>query len=264
MRILRNVRRTISRFVSGLAGALLRCPSLVWLATRRSGAPCTASRQTRQNREIVLRTFLSAWLLPVLIAGVLVGCEKARQDMYDQPKYKPMARSDLFDNGTSARVPPEGTVAHAQGPFSGTSSGRVGIDEVQGAAAALAAQSMPYPVTRELLLRGQERYSIYCLPCHSPVGDGDGLIARRGFPHPPSYHTDRLRQAPDRHFFDVMTNGYGIMYPYADRVEPEDRWAIVAYIRALQLSQHADVHNLPGDIAARLPARQGERKGARK
>ncbi len=103
-------------------------------------------------------------------------------------------------------------------------------------------------------MRGQERYSIYCLPCHSAVGDGDGWIARRGFPHPPSYHEERLRQAPDRHFFDVITNGYGIMYSYADRVEPADRWAIVAYIRALQLSQHAPVDTLPAEVRARLPA----------
>jgi mono/diheme cytochrome c family protein len=187
---------------------------------------------------------------------LLAGCEKAAQNMYDQPKYKPMARSELFDNGTSARVPPEGTVAHAAGAFAGTSSGRSGTEDVAGRAAALSAQSIPYPVTRELLRRGQERYAIYCLPCHSPLGDGDGLIARRGFPHPPSYHIDRLRNAPDRHFFDVISNGYGIMYSYADRVEPEDRWAIVAYIRALQLSQHARVQDLPPDAASHLPPRE--------
>jgi mono/diheme cytochrome c family protein len=200
----------------------------------------------------------------VAVPMVLCGCEKAKQDMYDQPKYKPMARSDLFDNGTSARTPPQGTVAAAQGPFSGTSSGRVGADEIVRRDAAINAKTMPYPITRQLLLRGQERYTIYCLPCHSPVGDGDGLITRRGFPHPPSYHSDRLRQAPDRHFFDVISNGYGIMYSYADRVEPEDRWAIVAYIRALQLSQHADVRQLPGDLAARLPVLQNGSRGAGK
>jgi mono/diheme cytochrome c family protein len=197
----------------------------------------------------------------LLSLALLAACERAKQDMYDQPKYKPMARSDLFDNGTSARAPPEGTAVHAQGPFSGTSSGRIGTEDTARRTAALAAQSIPYPITRQLLLRGQERYAIYCMPCHSPAGDGDGLIARRGFPHPPSYHIDRLRQAPDRHFFDVISNGYGIMYSYADRVEPEDRWAIVAYIRALQLSQHADARNLPTDLAARLPALPGKQEG---
>ncbi|HJU71474.1 MAG TPA: cytochrome c [Paucimonas sp.] len=182
------------------------------------------------------------------------ACEKAKQDMYDQPKYKPMAPSSLFADGSSARPLPPGSVPHAQGPFAGTSSGRVGEDAVRRDLVALQAKNMPYPVTRQLLLRGQERYSIYCLPCHSPAGDGDGLIARRGFPHPPTYHSDRLRQAPDRHLFDVITNGYGIMYSYADRVDAPDRWAIVAYIRALQLSQHAAVRDLPPDMRARLAA----------
>lgn len=197
--------------------------------------------------------------LPLLLCAFLplAACEKAKQDMYDQPRYKPMARSSLFEDGTSARPSPEGSVPYAKGRFSGTSSGRLGEDEVERDAAALKAKTIPYPITEQLLRRGQDRYSIYCLPCHSPVGDGDGLITRHGFPHPPSYHTDRLRQAPDRHFFDVMTNGYGIMYSYADRVEPPDRWAIVAYIRTLQLSQHADMQNLPPDVRARLPVEEG-------
>jgi mono/diheme cytochrome c family protein len=90
------------------------------------------------------------------------------------------------------------------------------------------------------------------VPCHSPLGDGDGPVARRGFPHPPSYHEQRLRDAPDRHFFDVITHGHGVMYPYGDRVAPEDRWAIVAYIRALQLSQHAPLAQLPAGLRERI------------
>ena len=192
----------------------------------------------------------------LLLSAVLLlaACEKARQDMYDQPKYKPLAASSLFEDGSSARTPPAAPLPYAKGPFSGTSSGRIGSEAVAKEAAAQDAPTNPYPVTPQLLVRGQERYSIYCLPCHSAVGDGDGWITRRGFPHPPSYHEERLRQAPDRHFFDVITNGYGIMYPYADRVEPADRWAIVAYIRALQLSQHAAADALPADVRARLPA----------
>jgi mono/diheme cytochrome c family protein len=131
-------------------------------------------------------------------------------------------------------------VAAAGGAFAGTSSGRVGAELESDRAKAEAAKTMPYPVTMQLLRRGQDRFNIYCEPCHSPIGDGDGMVARRGFPHPPSYHIDRLRAAPDRHFYDVMTQGYGVMRSYADRVAPEDRWAIVAYIRALQLSQYAD------------------------
>jgi mono/diheme cytochrome c family protein len=102
------------------------------------------------------------------------------------------------------------------------------------------------PVTLELLERGQERFRIYCTPCHSELGDGHGMVVQRGFPPPPSYHTERLRQAPVQHLYDVMTQGYGAMYPFADRVRPEDRWAIAAYIRALQRSQSATA----GDISA--------------
>jgi mono/diheme cytochrome c family protein len=185
---------------------------------------------------------------------------KARQDMYDQPKYEPMERSKFFSDGTSARPLPPDSLLHAQGPFAGTSSGRIGEEAVLRDRAAMNAEAIPYPVTMQLLKRGQERYSIYCLPCHGPVGGGDGLVARRGFPHPASYHSEGLRQAPDRHFFNVITNGYGIMYSYADRVEPPDRWAIVAYIRTLQLSQHADVSLLPPELQKRLPATNEEVK----
>jgi len=103
------------------------------------------------------------------------------------------------------------------------------------------------PVTLALLERGQDRFRIYCTPCHSELGDGRGMIVQRGFPPPPSYHTDRLREAPVQHFYDVITNGYGAMYSFADRVQPEDRWAIAAYIRALQRSQHATLADVAAD-----------------
>lgn len=186
------------------------------------------------------------------LAACMSGCEKAKQDMYDQPKYKPFARSELFADGNSSRPLPDNSVPYSNGPFAGTSSGRIGTDKVDDDIAASNAKTNPYPITLQLLRHGQERYEIYCMPCHSPAGDGDGLIARRGFPHPPSYHIERLRQAPDRHFFDVMSKGYGIMYSYADRIAPPDRWAIVAYIRALQLSQNADANSLPPDAREHL------------
>jgi mono/diheme cytochrome c family protein len=105
----------------------------------------------------------------------------------------------------------------------------------------------PPPVTPALLARGEQRFHIYCEPCHDPLGYGNGIIVQRGFPHPPSYHSDELRNAPNRHFYDVITNGYGAMYSYASRVAPVDRWAIIAYIRALQASQDARLADVPAD-----------------
>jgi mono/diheme cytochrome c family protein len=193
----------------------------------------------------------------VLALCLLAACEGARQDMYDQPRYKPFAASPLFEDGASARTPPPGAVPHARGAFAGSSGGRAGTQAVLADQHAQAAENNPFPPDLSLLRRGQERYAIYCLPCHSAAGDGDGLVVRRGFPAPPSYHIERLRAAPDRHFYDVISKGYGIMYPYADRIEPADRWAIVAYIRALQLSQHADAATLPPPLRAQLPGEGG-------
>jgi len=191
----------------------------------------------------------------ILVALLLLaGCERAKQDMYDQPRYKTFAASTLFPDGASARTPPAGTQPRARGAFSDSTGGRKGGTAVQEDIAAETAQANPYPVDLRLLERGRERYMIYCLPCHSPVGDGDGLVVRRGFPAPPTYHQPRLREAPDRHIYDVITNGYGVMVPYADRIEPADRWAIVAFIRALQLSQNAPADGLPPDVRAKLDA----------
>ncbi len=188
------------------------------------------------------------------LAGLLLaGCERVMHDMYQQPRLDPGEPSTLFPNGKGSRAPVPGTVLRAMGDLAATSGGRRGEREVAERVAAYEATALP-PVTEPLLKRGQERYAIYCLPCHSPVGDGDGPVVRRGFPAPPSYHQPRLREAPDRYFFDVITHGYGIMVPYQDRVTPEDRWAIVAYIRALQLSQHAPAAVLPAKLQARLGA----------
>ena len=176
--------------------------------------------------------------------ALVAGCEKIARNMYEQPRYKPMQESRLFPDDTSARSPVPGTIAASRGVLAGTSSGRAGAEEEALNAKLEKAQTIPFPITLELLRRGQQRFNIYCAPCHSRVGDGDGMVARRGFPHPPSYHTDRLRNAPDRHFYDVITNGYGVMFSYANRIDPKDRWAIVAYIRALQLSQYARVEDL--------------------
>jgi mono/diheme cytochrome c family protein len=175
------------------------------------------------------------------------------KDMYVQPKLGPDAASPLFADGKGSRPPPPGSLAVASGDLAATSSGRHGRDEIAARDAALAASAVP-ATDLALLQRGQSRYDIYCSPCHSRLGDGDGMVARRGFPHPPSFHQARLRAAPDRHFFDVISQGYGAMPSYADRVTPQDRWAIVAYVRALQLSQDASVASLSSQLQAALRA----------
>ena len=170
-------------------------------------------------------------LLSVCSAAFISGCHT---DMWVQPKTEPLRRSEFFADGMASRPLMPGTIArgHArldEGYFTGAVNGRW-LDDI------------PMPVTQELVERGQERFDIYCSPCHGRVGDGNGMISKRGFDlrRPVgNYHTDRLRKMPAGHFYDVITNGYGTMYSYASRVEPQDRWAIVAYIRALQLSQMA-------------------------
>lgn len=168
---------------------------------------------------------MSARAVLASFALLLTGCDD--QSMRQQKRYETYAPSQLWPDGTSARPLPEGVVA-------------------QGDPARAAQATNPPEVTSVLLARGRERYEIFCTPCHGIDGRGDGMIVQRGFPKPPSYHSDRLRAAPARYMFDVITNGYGVMYSYAARVSPEDRWAIVAYIRALQLSQHARIAEVPG------------------
>lgn len=166
------------------------------------------------------------------LALFVAGCHT---DMWRQPRQEPLDASEFFADGQANRPLVPGTVArdHLREDdafFTGVRA-KKWIDEI------------PLPVTKELLRRGQERFNIYCTPCHGRLGDGNGMIAHRGFSlrRPPgNYHTDRLRNMPAGHFYDVITNGYGAMFSYASRVEPQDRWAIVAYIRALQLSQNAD------------------------
>ena len=194
-----------------------------------------------------------ATLAALLTLGALVGCERQMRDMYSQPKLDPGEASPLFADGKASRPPPPGAVVRTMGDLAATSSGRRDDGELMRREAASAALQPP-ALGEALLQRGRERFSIYCLPCHGALGDGNGPVALRGFPHPPTFHQPRLRAAPDRHLFDVITQGYGVMVPYADRVTPEDRWAIVAYLRALQLSQHATFAELPSSLQARLRA----------
>ena len=169
-------------------------------------------------------------------ALALAGC---RQDMHDQPRYKPLAATDFFGDGRSARPVVDGTVARGHLRIDAALyTGKVGDQDVD---------VFPFPITRADLLRGQERFNIYCSPCHSRIGDGNGMVVRRGFRQAASYHTEKLIKAPVGHFFDVMTNGFGAMPSYASRIEPQDRWRIAAYIRALQFSQNARIEDVPQD-----------------
>jgi len=186
----------------------------------------------------------------------LSACEKGMHDMYHQPRFDPLDASTLWSDGAAARAPVPGSEISARGGFAVSSSGHEGYQLAARWDRDAYATSNPYPLSAALLERGRERYEIYCAPCHGVLGDGDGYIVHRGFPAPPSYHIERLRQAPDRHFVDVIAQGYGLMYPYADRVSPADRWAIVAYIRALQVSQHAPAALLSAADRTRLESGQ--------
>ena len=165
--------------------------------------------------------------------------------MNDQPRHEPLEASSFFADGAASRRPVPGTIA--RGDRRGDQAFYSGVDPAGG----FVAQS-PFPIDKELLERGRERYDIYCSPCHSRVGDGRGMIVLRGFKQPPSLHSERLRGQPIGYFVDVITNGFGIMPSYAAQVKPRDRWAIAAYIGALQLSQYARAKDLSSDDAAAL------------
>jgi mono/diheme cytochrome c family protein len=185
-------------------------------------------------RSSVLLAKVAFWVSVPLAAILVAGC---RQDMHVQPRYEPEDPSSFFADGRSERPPVEGTVAR----------GQLRTDELlyTGRVNGAVADLFPFAVTVADLSRGRERYNIYCSPCHDYTGSGNGMIVQRGFPSPPSFHIERLRQAPAGHFFEVMTNGFGLMYSYASRVSPDDRWRIAAYIRALQLSQHGSAGDVP-------------------
>lgn len=179
------------------------------------------------------------------LAPALGGC---RQDMHDQPKYQPYEASPFFSDGRASRPAVPGTVAR----------GQLDLDEhlMGGRVSGELAASFPMPVDRVLLERGRERYQIFCTPCHGLVGDGDGMIVRRGMKRPESFHLDRLREAPAGYYFDIITRGFGVMAPYGDRLRPEDRWAIAAWIRVLQRSHRGTLEDVPEGVRqAMLAAR---------
>src|ERR1700732_485077 len=186
------------------------------------------------SARIAPRRSLVKALYGVACALLLAGCS-LKQDMALQPKNRPLSPSDFFTDGRSERPLVENTVA--RGSFA---------DEAL--FVAKDSNNFPLPVTQELLERGQGRYKIFCTPCHGLQGDGNGMVAMRGMKHPPSYHQDRLRQSPNGYFYDVITNGFGQMYSYSAQIPPRDRWAIIAYLRALQLSRNARVAQLSSNL----------------
>jgi len=187
----------------------------------------------------------TSWPFPLAIAVAALLFAACRNEMYDQAKAKALSESDFFANGQNARPVPTDTVAR----------GYLRDDKAMYAGIGKDGQfvtELPVPLTRELMDRGHQRFDIFCSPCHGKPGSGMGMIVQRGFKQPSSFHTDRLRQQPIGYFFDVMSQGFGQMSSYASQVPPEDRWAIAAYLRALQLSQHANVAELSAEDRAAL------------
>ena len=191
---------------------------------------------------------MTRWMLSIFyFLFSIIALTACRRDMFNQPKSKPLSESDFFQDGSASRPIPPHTVA--RGDLQNDEAfytGMIGTNLIT---------TFPMTITREILKRGQQRFEINCVPCHGETGEGNGIVVQRGFPVPPSYHIERLRAAPVGHFFDVMTRGYGVMYSYATRVTPEDRWAIAAYIRALQLSENGTVADVPTNEIAKLYAR---------
>ena len=185
----------------------------------------------------------------LLLALLAAGC---RQDMHDAPRYEPLEASAFFPNGQSAR-----TLVANTGP-----RGQLREDRhlYEGIVDGTPAETFPFPLTADVMQRGHERFNVFCSPCHGRTGEGNGMIVQRGFRQPPSMHEDRLRNAPVGYFFDVMTHGFGAMQDYSAQLPVADRWAVAAYIRALQLSQRTTVDDVPADRRADLdrPAGQAE------
>ena len=200
-------------------------------------------------------TRMALVLAAVLASAVGAGC---RQDMHDAPRYDPLERSEFFVDGQASRPLVANTV----------SRGALREDRhmYEGIVDGKPAEAFPMPVTQAVLERGQERFNVFCAPCHGRTGEGNGMIVQRGFRQPPTYHEERLREAPVGYFFDVMTNGFGAMPDYRAQIMPHDRWAIAAYVRALQLSQHASATELSAEERQKLsqppaaPGAEGEHK----
>lgn len=196
------------------------------------------------------------WGSALLVLAITVAIAGCRQDMHNQPKLKTyregadrapvegtVARGSLKDDALTPKIVPAGTAPAAPAPAAGVAPPVVKVVD-----------DFPFAITAEMLARGQNRFNVYCAPCHSVLGDGNGMIVQRGFRRPPSYTDPRIRNSPASHFYDVMTNGFGAMSSYNDKLSPEDRWKVAAYIRALQLSQAATIDDVPAADRPKLDA----------
>jgi mono/diheme cytochrome c family protein len=192
-------------------------------------------------RNLLRPSLLLRALGIVAVSLALAGC---RQDMHDAPRYEPLEANTFFANGSASRMLVANTVARGML--------REDTHLNEGKVDGRLATTFPMPITADVMARGQERFNVFCSPCHGRTGSGNGMVVQRGFRAPPSYHEDRLRNAPVGYFFDVMTNGFGAMQDYASQVPVADRWAIAAYIRALQLSQRATVADVPANRRTEL------------
>lgn len=206
-------------------------------------------------------------LLGVAVAAslALAGC-RLPQKMADQPQFDPLEKSSFFPDGASSRPLVDGTVVspRVEGSLAQVGSGPNELFDT-GREGGQFSDNFPLPLTTELMARGKERFEIYCTPCHGRAGEGNGMIVARGYKRPPSYHSDALRSRKNGYIFDVITNGFGVMPAYRSQVPPADRWAIVAYVRALQMSQNATIADVPGadraslDGTAPAPKAEGEK-----
>ena len=221
--------------ISGETGKTIRLVQLVLQRAKASVLMGRVATQLVGCASIGLSGAPGGLAAPLMLAAILLfaGC---RPDMMNQPKAKPLSQSDFFSNQANARPIPPHTVARG--------NARENAAFYTGLTNGVYVTQLPVKLTPELLSRGRERFDAMCSECHDRTGSGNGMVVQRGFAQPPSYHVPRLRNAPIGHFFDVITNGYGVMYSYATRVEPEDRWAIAAYIRALQLSHNVNAFEL--------------------
>lgn len=182
--------------------------------------------------------------LAIAVAAMLLVVAGCRQDMHDAPSYDPLQATAFFPDGRASRTLVANTVARGQL--------REDAHLYQGRVDGQLATTFPMPVTAQVMARGQERFDVFCAPCHGRTGTGNGMVVQRGFRKPPSYHDDRLRNAPVGYLFDVMTHGFGAMQDYSMQLTVDDRWAVAAYIRALQLSQRASVNDVPADRRGEL------------